>query len=325
MLLSICTSFYNVENYIASFIHQLKDQTNPEFECILVDDGSTDKSYENCKKAINGDSRFKIIKHKKNIGLGAGRVTGIEQVNSEYVTFMDPDDEIENTAIEIITKDIKTHKYDFIIYDYFSKNEKSKIKLISSSSNNIESLFSSKSPLISHVWHKVYKKELLQKIDFTFYKTISFAEDLWLCINCFLTTQHPIIIHKPYYYYKYNSNSMVHNRTEKSIRENIAVLRNLLMNPKLKKSPEIEQYIKNDSFHAFGHLIFPNKNNSFQKEAHFREWKKLDSEINIFVPKNISKIVRLYISCIRKENYFLSYFLWFILKIKQFFFIIKRS
>lgn len=317
MLLSICTSFYNVENYIDKFVIQLKKQTCPDFKCILVDDGSTDKSYIKCVNAINNDPRFKIIKHDKNKGLGAGRITGLEQVETDYLTFMDPDDEIQSSTVEMLINTIKQNSSDFFIYDYFLKNEKNEVKTVTDNSNDLNSLFTMKSPLISHVWHKLYKKTLLEKIDFSFYKTISFAEDLWLCINCFLIAQNPTIIHKPYYYYKYNSNSLVHNRSEKSIYENIAVLKNLLQNPKLKDFPEIEQYIKEDSFHAFGHLIFPNKKNNFQKKPHFKEWKSFDSEMNIFIPKYVSNFVKTYISTIRKENYFLAHIMWLVLKLKQ--------
>ena len=88
-LITICTSFYNVEKYMESFISQLKNQTCPDFVCILVDDGSTDKSYKNCVKAIGDDERFSIIKHEKNKGIGEGRITCIENCKTEYITYLD--------------------------------------------------------------------------------------------------------------------------------------------------------------------------------------------------------------------------------------------
>lgn len=316
MKLSICTSFYNVEKYMESFISQLKNQTCPDFVCILVDDGSTDKSYENCVKAIGRDERFSVIRHEKNKGLGAGRITGLEQVQTEYLTFMDPDDEIEKTTVENLLKDIQNSDSDFITYDYFTKNERNEFEKISDNSKTVKELFETKSKLISHVWHKVYKKTLLEKLDFSFYKTVSFAEDLWLCTNCFLNAQNPEIIHNAYYYYKYNSTSLVHKRSEKSIRENIEVLKNLLQNPKLKEIKEIEAYIKDDSFHAFGHLIFPSKTNDFQKKPHFEEWRKIDSEIGIFLPEYLSEFVRKYVSFIRSKKDFFAKLMWFVLELK---------
>ena len=316
MQLTICTSFYNVEKYMESFISQLKNQTCSDFVCILVDDGSTDKSYENCVRAIGRDERFSVIRHEKNKGLGAGRITGLEQVQTEYLTFMDPDDEIEKTTVETLLNDIHNTNSDFITYDYFTKNEKNEVELISDNTKTVKDLFESKSKLISHVWHKVYNKSLLEKIDFSFYKTVSFAEDLWLCINCFLNAQNPVIIHNAYYYYKYNSTSLVHKRSEKSIRENIEVLKNLLQNPKLKENKEIESYIKDDSFHAFGHLIFPSKTNDFQRKPHFEEWRKIDSEIGIFLPEYLSGFVRKYVSFIRSKKDLFAKLMWFVLELK---------
>lgn len=316
MQLTICTSFYNVEKYMESFISQLKNQTCPDFVCILVDDGSTDKSYKNCVKAIGDDERFSVIRHEKNKGLGAGRITGLEQVQTEYLTFMDPDDEIEKTTVENLLKDIQNSDSDFITYDYFTKNERNEFEKISDNSKTVKELFETKSKLISHVWHKVYKKTLLEKLDFSFYKTVSFAEDLWLCTNCFLNAQNPEIIHNAYYYYKYNSTSLVHKRSEKSIRENIEVLKNLLQNPKLKEIKEIEAYTKDDSFHAFGHLIFPSKTNDFQKNPHFEEWRKIDSEIGIFLPEYLSGFVRKYVSFIRSKKDFFAKLMWLVLELK---------
>lgn len=316
MQLTICTSFYNVEKYMESFISQLKNQTCSDFVCILVDDGSTDKSYENCVRAIGRDERFSVIRHEKNKGLGAGRITGLEQVQTEYLTFMDPDDEIEKTTVETLLNDIHNTNSDFITYDYFTKNEKNEFEKISDNSKTVKELFETKSKLISHVWHKVYKKTLLEKLDFSFYKTVSFAEDLWLCTNYFLNAQNPVIIHNAYYYYKYNSSSLVHKRSEKSIRENIEVLKNLLQNPKLKENKEIEAYIKDDSFHAFGHLIFPSKTNDFQKKPHFEEWRKIDSEIGIFLPEYLSGFVRKYVSFIRSKKDFFAKLMWLVLELK---------
>ena len=102
----------------------------------------------------------------------------------------------------------------------------------------------------------------------------------------------------------------------KSIRENIEVLKNLLQNPKLKEIKEIESYIKDDSFHAFGHLIFPSKTNNFQLKPHFDEWRKLDSEIGIFLPEYLPAFVRRYVSFIRSKKDFFAKLMWLVLEWK---------
>lgn len=319
-ILTFLVSFFNAQKYIAQCITNLKKQTNSEFLCILVDDGSRDESFEIAKKEIDGDKRFSIIKHEKNLGLGAGRITGIENTKTDFLTFIDADDEIQPDAAEIIISNIITQNADLYVYDYFQKSEQGKVELVSGQTDSVNQLFKDNDKRISHVWHKVYKTKIIKCIDLSFCKTISFAEDLYLCIKVFLASKSIILINKTYYSYIYNSESLVHSRTEKSIRENINVLKELLSDDDIKKNPVIEKYLQYDSYHAFGQLIFPNKKNHFQWEKpHFCEWRKIDEEIKIFIPKNISIFVRFYLNLIKQKHDFTAFILWSILKFKELF------
>lgn len=318
-LFTFLVSFYNAQKYIAQCITNLKKQTNSEFLCILVDDGSRDESFEIAKKEIDGDKRFSIIKHEKNLGLGAGRVTGIENTKTDFLTFIDADDEIQPDAAEIIISNIITQNADLYVYDYFQNSEQGKVKLVSGQTDSVNQLFKDNDKRISHVWHKVYKTKIIKCIDLSFYKTISFAEDLYLCIKVFLAAKSIILINKTYYSYIYNSESLVNSRSEKSIRENINVLKELLSDDDIKKNPVIEKYLKYDSYHAFSQLIFPNKKNHFQWEKpHFCEWRKINNEIKIYIPEDISFFIRFYLNIIKKKHDFTAKMLWNFLKIKEF-------
>lgn len=308
--LTVVISVFNGENYISSFIQNLMSQTNPNFLCVIVDDGSKDNTAAVCKKSIQDDSRFSFLRHEKNLGLGAGRLTGIQNSKTGYITFMDADDEIDLDAIDKILSQIEETPSDLIVFDYYKKDEKGNIRLVTDSSKTPDELFKSKSSLVSHVWHKVYKKTLLERLDYSFYKTVSFAEDLWLCTNCFLCADSVSIVHKAYYTYKYNSDSLVHTRTEKTIRENIDVLKNILSDSRLREKKEIEQYIRDDSFYAFGMLIFPNPKNDFQQKPHFSEWRELDKERYIYIPRKTRLVTRIYIWLIRAKLDFAARILW---------------
>ncbi len=316
MLLTICTSFYNAEHYIEKFISQLKRQTCADFNCILIDDCSTDLSYAKCMNCVGDDKRFTVIKNSINKGVGAGRVDAINNCETDYLTFMDIDDEIKSDAVENYNADIKKLAADLIIYDFYNKQGEDKIDLVTDNTKSVQELFTTSSPLISHLWHKVFKTSLFNSFNTDFCSTVSFAEDLWLCINCFMKAQNPVIVHNAYYFYRYNSDSLVHKRSEKSIIENIEVLKDLLANPELKQNPEIEFYIKDDSFHAFGHLIFPSKKNDFQKKPHFKEWQKIDTEKSIFIPPYVSTMIKLYIFFIKKNMLLLAKCCWYVLYLK---------
>ncbi len=315
-LITILVSFYNVENFIKHCIENLKEQTNSDFLCILVDDGSTDKSSEIAFKEIENDKRFSIIQHKTNKGLGAGRVTGIENAKTEYITFMDPDDEVDRNSVEKILYYIQKQKADLYVFDYFEKRD-SINKRISGNAKDVSTLFVDSDKRISHVWHKVFSKEIFQRFDSSFYKTVTFAEDLLLCINSFLHSRNTIFVSDAYYHYVFNSSSLVHSRSEKSIYENISVVQNLLNND-FSKHKFIEQYLEKDFFHTCGLLIFPNKNNSFQSSRpHFSEWRLKNNERKIIVPANTSIFVRTYIFLIKRKLDYIAVLFWKILKFKE--------
>lgn len=96
---SVLVAAYNVERYLDQCLESLKLQTFQDVEFIIVDDGSTDKSNEICKKYISVDSRFKLVKHIKNQGLLSARLTGVLSSKGKKIVFLDGDDYLagENT------------------------------------------------------------------------------------------------------------------------------------------------------------------------------------------------------------------------------------
>lgn len=319
-LLTFLVSFYNAEKYIASCIKNLKKQTYSDFLCILVDDGSSDKSIQTAKKEIGSDKRFSLIQHEKNLGIGAGRATGIENTKTEFLTFIDADDELKLEATDIIISNIENQPADLYVYDYFQKSIHGKTKYETGSASSVNELFKNNDKRISHVWHKIYRTSTIKNMDLSFYKTLTFSEDLHFCVKAFLASKKTAFINEAYYYYIYNPNSLVHSRSEKNIQDNINVLKKLLNDNEIKNNPDIESYIKNDSYYASGQLIFPNKRNLFQWEKpHFDEWRKIDEEIKIFIPKNISIFVRFYLNLIKQKHDFTAFILWNILKFKELF------
>lgn len=314
--ITILVSFYNVERFIKRCIQNIKEQTNPDFLCILVDDGSTDKSAEIAFKEIENDKRFSIIQHKTNKGIGAARATGIENAKTNYITFIDSDDEIDKDTIEKILYYIQKQKADLYVFDYF-ETRNSINKRITRKVKEISTLFTDSDKRISYVWNKVFSKELLSKTDLNFFKTITFAEDLFLCINSFLFAENIFFCNDAYYHYVFNSSSLVHSRTEKSIYENILVVQNILNND-FSKHKSIKLYLEKEFFHTCGLLIFPNKNNIFQfSKPHFSEWRLKNKEQTIFIPKDLSVFVRLYIFFIKKRLDHIAYLFWKILRLKN--------
>ena len=100
-IVSIITPVYKVVNCLPKCIESVISQTFTEWEMILVDDGSPDRSGEICDEYALRDSRIKVL-HKQNGGPSSARNLGIEHAQGKYIWFVDSDDWIEHGALHRI-------------------------------------------------------------------------------------------------------------------------------------------------------------------------------------------------------------------------------
>lgn len=96
---SIIVPVYNSEKYLSRCIDSILSQTYTDFECLLIDDGSSDKSPEICDNYAKKDSRIKVF-HQSNQGAAAARNDGICRSSGEYLMFCDSDDYVSPFWIE---------------------------------------------------------------------------------------------------------------------------------------------------------------------------------------------------------------------------------
>lgn len=83
---------YNSEFYIAASIASVIEQTHQDWELIIVDDASTDNSYNIISEFSKKDKRIKCMTHSRNLGTGAARNTAIKAATGSYMAFLDSDD-----------------------------------------------------------------------------------------------------------------------------------------------------------------------------------------------------------------------------------------
>ena len=106
MLVSVIIPLYNKEQHIERTIRSVLKQTHQEFEVIVVDDGSTDRSVE-VVRAID-DSRIRLIL-QANQGVSAARNRGVRDAKTEWVAFLDGDDEYQPEFLETVIRFIEQH------------------------------------------------------------------------------------------------------------------------------------------------------------------------------------------------------------------------
>lgn len=102
-LISVIVPLYNVEKYINQCIDNILAQTYSNFELLLINDGSSDKSGEICDEYALKDSRIKVF-YKENGGVSSARNFGLDKAQGDWITFIDSDDTISLEYFAEISK-----------------------------------------------------------------------------------------------------------------------------------------------------------------------------------------------------------------------------
>lgn len=123
---TVVVPVYNVEKYLEKCVDSILAQTEPDFELLLVDDGSTDGSGRLCDKLAEKDGRVRVI-HQKNQGLGGARNTGIQQAQGDWLLLVDSDDWIEPQTLEKTMEAGLREEADLVMFAYRSVDEGGRI------------------------------------------------------------------------------------------------------------------------------------------------------------------------------------------------------
>lgn len=117
-LVSIVTPCFNSEKYIKQTIESVLNQTYKNFEMIIVDDISTDKSVEIIKEYQKKDSRIKLIELEEKGGASIARNRALKELNGRYVAFLDSDDIWQKDKLEKQVKFMQENDVSFSYTDY---------------------------------------------------------------------------------------------------------------------------------------------------------------------------------------------------------------
>ena len=205
-MVSIIVPVYKVEKFLPKCIESVLNQTYTDFELILVDDGSPDKSPEICDKYAELDKRVVVI-HQTNEGVSAARNAGLENAKGAYIGFVDPDDWIAPKMYEQMIFAMEGSNADLAIcgYDYYDEDyhvdEQRRYKVRSNEvvdQREIMNRFSDMPPSIRHgVCNKLFKNNLLHTQRFI--NGLHSSEDVYFLNEYVQKIQSTVIVHHPYY------------------------------------------------------------------------------------------------------------------------------
>ena len=172
---SVIVPVYNAGALLAGCADSLRAQTVSDWECLLVDDGSTDGSAALCDALAGADSRFRAF-HKPNGGVSSARNLGLDQARGEYITFLDQDDRLSSFALEFMLEAQSARPGAYVSclsteYPHGLLARREPVKLASFSCAQVGRLFHH-CPAFNGPWCKLFRAELLRRF------SLRFSEDV---------------------------------------------------------------------------------------------------------------------------------------------------
>jgi len=278
-LFSLIIPVYNTQSYIKECIESVLSQTFTDYECILINDGSTDNSAVICNEYKLMDNRIVMI-NQNNMGLSMARNNGINVSRGEYIIFLDSDDIIiDNNALSNLSDLIKTYNIDKpnIIFHskLFTFADNNIYSNIDTMNDNIISLNikiflkiikNQKSKVLLSSWTFSINREFLLKNNLFFKENIFHEDDHFIC-RLLCSTDFLIINHRPFYgYRKFRPGSIMNIVNSKRLLDSIIIIKDLLelsKNEYLVYKKKIYSYFyKNLWLGVFKSLIKFEDNNS---------------------------------------------------------------
>ncbi len=176
--LSIIIPVFNAGKFLDMLLESIEKQTYRDFECIIVNDGSTDNSKEICRKFADRDERFIII-NQNNAGVSAARNTGLDKAKGKYIAFADSDDVLEVDMYATLIKALIDLDADVASCNFIHEE---KISQLTANTNSVFKIY--QQPIDSFynddisldaLWNKVYRAKIIGQIRFA--PDISYTED----------------------------------------------------------------------------------------------------------------------------------------------------
>lgn len=292
---------YNVEKYIERCLDSCINQTYKEIEIILVDDCGSDSSIEKAEAYSAKDSRVKIIHNPTNLGTYHARRVGVEKSNTDYILFLDPDDELELDTIENLLYSMNKQ---FEIIFFGSRRVPSSKKWGKESKTPVLNNPKNKNEIITNIFKcknlcygtegKIIKKAVLLKayleLDISIDERLTYGEDVLLLTAVLTIIENAASIDKNLYIYHKNNESITVIDTRYNSVFKYNKLRDIIEKIKsIKSYNDLDSYIKNHISRRLEldslNIMVPTEENEFKKI-------KLYMKV-IYIRKSIRPIIKL--------------------------------
>ncbi len=227
ILYSIILPAYNAEDYICICIESVLEQTYKNFELIIINDGSTDKTDILINKYRESDGRIIYISKKKN-GVSAARNEGIQRSKGDYLIFVDSDDVVNRDLLYELNKKIIecNASLDYIRFEYkiidedgiylYPNYEARKRKRITKNLFSADTCIGKVVRNEFFLWSGAFKKQIIDKHEIRFKEGCTYNEDTLFMITFFLYSKTHTYVDKILYEYRKYGNAVTSAFTERN-------------------------------------------------------------------------------------------------------------
>lgn len=212
---SVVMPAYGVEKFLEKAVESILNQSFREWELIIVEDGSPDKTGELAELLKEKDSRIRVLHHEKNRGLSPARNTGMAAAKGKYIWFMDPDDYVESSVLEAVYKSLEENPAELVImghveeyYDAagnlsYTHEVKPERKLFREQRALREHIiYLEQETLYGYAWNKFYSLEHIRREGLQ-YENVRLIEDIVFNVQFCMEIQRMNLLDiAPYHYAK---------------------------------------------------------------------------------------------------------------------------
>ena len=212
-LISIIIPAYNANRHLEKCLQSIISQTFHNFEVILIDDGSTDCSFEVCREFANKDKRITVVTQTNN-GASSARNRGIEIAKGRWITFIDADDYVEKNYLECLCKNIGDAKTLIIqglkqVNDTGEEIKKIEFEYSTHCGGEVQKAFDDKEIFeYGYTVAKLYNREIIDKHGIRFNEQISYSEDMLFMLEYILRCNNITFIKGANYNYVTETSSL---------------------------------------------------------------------------------------------------------------------
>jgi glycosyltransferase involved in cell wall biosynthesis len=227
-MISVILPVYNAEKFIGRALDSLMAQTYTDFEVIVVDDGSIDRSFDIVHKYVKRDPRITGL-HLDHQGVGATRNQGIEHSNGDLFFFMDADDYLLPNALETLYNGYLESGVPIVVGGVFRQSPQGEAYRFNSPTGFDAQrqildkrgiadcvwryIHTNDCYLVSHCWGRLYAKSIIDKVRFD--EIMRIGEDGVFNIQCLFYADRVMVINEPLYCFQVHGASSAINSTKK--------------------------------------------------------------------------------------------------------------